>query len=258
MVALSGGKDSIVLLKVLHDITYKNPNINLIALTIDEGIEGYREQTIKSAESVCIELGIEHHISSMKDEFNWAMDEIMGESRGKIPACSYCGVLRRRLLNDKARELKATKIATGHNLDDEVQSFLMNIIRGDLARIARLGANVGVLKDKRFVPRIKPLRNSPEREVALYALLNGLSVGFDECPYSGGAFRVSVRDMINNLEDKHPGSKFQLLRTTDDLIKTMRATQSDGRLGTCERCGEPTSAKICKVCQMLDELSRRK
>lgn len=256
--ALSGGKDSVTLVKVLHEFASERPGVELVALTVDEGVRGYREKTLESASMICRELGVEHHVCSMEEEFGWTLDGICEATGGRIPACSFCGVLRRRLLNDMARKLSATKIATGHNLDDEIQTAFMNFVRGDVGRIARLGARVGVVSDSRFVPRIKPLRSCPEREVALYAVLNRLPVAFAECPYSVRAFRVVVRDLLNGLEEERPGSKLRLLETTDRLVSLLRGSAEHGSVGSCVSCGEPASVAKCRVCQMVEELSRRR
>lgn len=253
-VGVSGGKDSIVVLHMLSKLMGSMPKSELVAIIIDEGVAGYREDAIKMAEKACDKLEVTHHIFSIKDEYGFSLDEIVKKD-DSVPACSYCGVLRRRILNDKARMLKCDKLATGHNLDDEIQATLMNVIRGDLKRIARMGANVGVIDNKKFVPRIKPLRESPEKEIGLYAIANRLGAKFSECPYSFDAFRKTIRDMLNTLEEKHPGSKFQLLRTTDKLIPMTRECYKVQKpLSMCSKCGEPTSDKICKTCQMIDKL----
>jgi uncharacterized protein (TIGR00269 family) len=170
-------------------------------------------------------------------------------------ACSYCGVARRYMLNKTARDLKATKLCVGHNLDDEAQSIVMNYIRGDMAKASRLGAITNYSTTKKggqyFVPRIKPLREIPEREVALYALLNGLEVQEDECPYASG-IRFEVKDFLNNLEAKHPGIKFSVLETFEKMLPLVREfiDKQKIEIKLCEKCGEPSSQDVCKLCDM--------
>ena len=134
-VALSGGKDSVTLLKIMHTLFEKAPKSKLIAITVDEGIHGYREKTLKVAKKVCDELKVEHHVYTFKKEIGMTLDKMIKKSIAdrKPPACSFCGVFRRKILNETARELKVDKLATGHNLDDEIQVTLMNFIRGDFA-----------------------------------------------------------------------------------------------------------------------------
>jgi len=259
-IALSGGKDSVVLAYLLKKLSAKAPKSQLFAITIDEGVKGYSSETIKIAKELTENLGIEHHIFTYKKELGLKLDEIMKKAikiKNAPMACSYCGVFRRQLINMKARELGATKVATGHNLDDETQVSLMNLIRGDLDRLARMGTMVGMIKDSSFVPRIKPLRESPEKELELYSRLVGLKVGSSRCPYSHGAFRGTMRAIVNLLEDKHPGSSYQLLRSTDALIPILREYYKDMPMQKpkqCENCGELTSQGLCKFCQMKNDL----
>lgn len=260
-VALSGGKDSVVLTYLLKKISIKAPKSKLFAITIDEGVKGYSKKTVGVAKEVCGELGIEHHIFTYKEEFGENLDEMLKKTKRMKTApaaCSFCGVFRRRLLNARAKELGATKVATGHNLNDEVQVALMNFIRGDVERLARMGAMVGMIKDEGFIPRIKPLRESPEEEVRLYGKLVGLPVSFSKCPHSYDAFRGTMRDLIDKLEERHKGSMFQILKSTDSLIPILREHYKDKAKETpkkCKSCGELTSREYCKVCQMKEELS---
>lgn len=254
-VALSGGKDSTALLYILNKLSKKAPRSELIAISIDQGI-GKFDNGLNSARKICKELEISQYIYSFKKEFGFTLDEIIERSKkleNPAPACSYCGVLRRKLLNEKARELGVTKIATGHNLDDEVQTGFMNFIRGDLNRMARMGPLVGILKNKNFIPRIKPLRECPENEVLLYAKLKELKFQKVKCPYSEEAFRRTIREVVDRIEENHPGSKFQILRSIDKLVKILRERKF-GKIGKCKICNGLTSGEICKFCEIKREL----
>ena len=256
-VALSGGKDSAVVLHILNDLHKRAPRSELIAISIDQGVGKFQEKSLNAAKAICKKLGVKQYVYSFEEEFGLTMDEIVERSKrlkNPAPACSYCGVLRRKLLNDKARELGITKIATGHNLDDEIQSSLMNFIRGDLDRIARMGAIVGVIKNEKFIPRIKPLRECPEEEVRIYAGLKGIEFETSRCPYSEDAFRRTIREVIDRIEERHPGSKFQILKSTDQLIPILRSETRPGEIGRCRVCGDLTSGDLCKACQIKREL----
>ncbi len=258
VVGLSGGKDSAVVLHILKKLSERVPESSLTAVTIDEGIRGYSNEALKACKRICKKIGVENKVYSFKKEFGLTLDQMVGkEGTADMPACSYCGVLRRRLLNDKARELHADKLATGHNLDDEIQVGLMNYIRGDFERIARMGAEVGTLNEKKFVPRIKPLRDSPESEVVLYAKLNGLEFNVKKCPHNKTALRQTLRACLNDIDERHPGSKFQLLRSIDDLIPVMRKQYAGGKIGFCSRCSEPSSSSVCRVCEITEAVRKR-
>ncbi len=241
-VALSGGKDSTALLYVLHKIFGKRKDIELSAITIDEGILGYREKTLSHAIELTGELGIPLTIRSFEDEFGTTLDELTKEK--EAAACTLCGVLRKNILNKAARELGATKLAIGHNLDDEAQTILMNYLRGDVDRMTRMS---GVLPG--MVLRIKPLRSVPEKEVALYGFLNNLPVSIDECPYAGEALRNEIREMLNNYEIKHPGAKYSLLGGFEIVSRALHLPES--QVVRCEKCGEPSSEAVCKTCMLL-------
>jgi len=253
VVGLSGGKDSSNTLYILKKIFGQNPKIKIIAVTIDEGIKGYRDKTLKGCVDFCDRLGIEHHIVSFDEEFSLTVDKIAKKNKDK-GMCSYCGVFRRYLLNKKARELKASKIALGHNLDDEAQSILMNVFKGDLLRLARFGPIPKVKDHKKFIPRIKPLIMIPEKESALYAIINGIPAYFDECPYAVfNPLRMETRDFLNKLEDSSPGIKYSILRSGEKLSEVLRKTLKTGEIGTCENCGEPSSERVCKTCKIIEE-----
>lgn len=259
-VALSGGKDSAVVLYMLHRLTKNDPRSYLRAISIDQGMGKFQKGSLAAAKKLCKTLGVEHNLYSFRKEYGFSMDEVVRRTQkeeGSAPPCSFCGVLRRKLINQKARELGATKVATGHNMDDEIQAGLMNYVRGDLSRTARMGAIVGTGLSTMFVPRIKPLRNSPENEVLAYARIKELPFESSRCPYSAEAFRGTVRKAIDEMDRNHPGTKFQMLKSTDQLIKILREMEAPAEMTTCRVCGDPASGDVCKCCDMLEKIEYR-
>ena len=267
-VAVSGGKDSQALLYLLHEIV-SPMGIKLTAVLIDEGIKGYREKVIPEAKSLCKELRVPLKIITFKGSFKRSLDDIMrlrrkGEnvnSGGKLgktrqdASCTYCGVLRRWLLNKATKRIGADRLALGHNLDDMVQSYMMNMLRNEQS-LMRFNPVGGDADDDTFVMRIRPLFRIPEKEIALYAVLKGFKSTFVECPYVIEGFRPYVRDFINGLESKYPGTKFKLLNSylsTKDTLADA-AGKKAGRPNACASCGEPTSGKVCKCCELIRAL----
>jgi uncharacterized protein (TIGR00269 family) len=248
-VAVSGGKDSLTLLNVLVKLEGRFPKSRLTAVCVDEGIEGYRDEAIELARNACNQLGVEQVVVSYRELFGVTTDQIAALKLGKTP-CAYCGVFRRKAINKAAADIGATKIATAHNLDDEVQTVLLNMLHGDPMRIVRSGP---VLKDPRgkFLPRIKPLSDIPEKEVVLYAYLRGIEFQSIECPHGHEALRNDIRAFMNQLEQKHPGSKFTLQRTAERLRDTLTETTPLSELRECEKCGDPTPHQLCEACVML-------
>jgi uncharacterized protein (TIGR00269 family) len=240
-IALSGGKDSMATLNVLWGYS-REIGFELTCIGIDEGIRGYREKTIPTAWSFTEKLGVPFEVVSFRDRYGKTLDEMAGNGKG----CTYCGVLRRKLLNERARELGMDKLATGHNLDDEAQAIMMNYLRGDLERLIRLRNPISC---KGLVKRIKPLSEMPEKEVALYSLLSGIDASLAECPYSR-SFRSFARDFINHLEKMNPGIKFSLVKGYEKLLPYLK-NFSQSELTRCSSCGEPSSQKICNACVIL-------
>lgn len=251
-VGVSGGKDSLttayLLKKYYHDVS---------AVLIDEGIKGYRPYSKEKAEKYCKEWDIPLHIYSFKEEFGYSLDQLA--KKLKINPCSICGVLRRYLLNKKSRELGFDKTATGHNLDDESQAILMNLFANDLQRLSRVGALVGVKEFKNFVVKIKPLRIMSEKEVMTYFLCKGFSTDLRECPYSATAFRLKIRNVLNDYDFKHKGAKINILKFFDKRAEKLKeqARNSSVNVKTCSNCGEHTSGDYCKACTILAKLPEK-
>lgn len=246
-VALSGGKDSSVALQLMSELVKPRKDVEVFAISVDEGIKGYRDESLEIARRLCKKLGMEHHVFSFIKEFGKSLDDVGGESR-----CTHCGVGRRWVLNRAARELGATRLCTGHNLDDEVQGIIMDYMSGDLAKLSRMGSANNKARNPLFVPRMKPLRNIPEREVALYALLKGLELHETECPHAGG-LRFSIRDFLNTVEAVHSGTKFSILETFEKIQPSVEETvkkRSGAKISRCSLCGEPCSAEKCKTCEL--------
>lgn len=247
VVGVSGGKDSTTTAYLLKKILSHRNDIEIIAVTIDEGIEGYRNIALEKVVPYMKKIGIEHHIYRFKDYFDYSMDEIAKIDHELIP-CTYCGVFRRNLLNMAARELNANYVATGLNLDDTAQSVIMNFVRGDLDRLARLGPHTIIKED--LVPRIQPLRKIPEKEVLLYAILNNIDFYHGTCPYADLALRNQFRSAIDNWENRSPGSRHAILSVYDQMRDMLMEKYKDFKLNRCEICGEPTVGRICKSCEL--------
>lgn len=260
VVAVSGGKDSLSLLHYLHKLSKRVPGWRITALLIDEGIEGYRSITKKDFLRVVDELNVDYKIASFKEYIGYSLDEIVriGKEK-KLPylPCSYCGVFRRYLLNKVAREIGATVLATAHNLDDIIQTYVMNIINNSWDKILRLAPVTGPLDHPKFVKRVKPFYEILEKETALYSILNNLYPKFVECPYARLNIRWTIRRQLNELDDKYPGTKYSLLRSLLRIIDILSKHKDEiirGEIKTCGVCGEPSAHKICRACLYRYEL----
>jgi uncharacterized protein (TIGR00269 family) len=242
-VAMSGGKDSSALLFFLDKLVGKRKDVELVAITIDEGIEGYRDPHI--AGHIAERLGVRHITVSFREMFGMTVDEIV-RKKGDRLSCSYCGVLRRQCLNRTAKEHGVNRLALGFNLDDEAQSVLMNVLRGDVDRLIRPMQPVQGL-----ISRIKPFMYIPEREVALYAFYHVEGIETGKCPYAATALRSDVRKLLNDYAWLHPSARYSLVNLGENLGKTGKICCDT--LDVCAGCGEPVIG-LCKSCQMINEV----
>ena len=254
-VSLSGGKDSLSLLHILERIEREFPHTEILAITVDEGIGAHREEGIRAAAEACRRLGVEHVVVSFKELYGATLPDILKAIKGKpgvLDPCAYCGVLRRRAINDKALELGVDVIAVAHNLDDMVQAWLMNLLRGNLIRMVRFRP-VTRAEHPRLITRVRPFCLIPERETAFYAYIHGFRGPITPCPHARRALRNELRIFLNRLELRHPGTKFSLYRTFERILPLVEASLPEGRLRECERCGAPSSGPLCKVCELLEQ-----
>ena len=250
-VAVSGGKDSIVMLRRLREMFDPRGGIELHAIIADEGIAGYRKKGIEVTKRECLELDIPLEIISFKELFGHTIDETTALDPDTVP-CTYCGVFRRNALNRTAKKVGADRFAFGHNLNDTAGSVLMNICRGDVERLARLGPHEKVQPG--LIPRIIPLRMIPEEETALYAIINNIDILDMECPYAYRAHRGEFVELMARLEDVTPGTRHSIMSSYESLKGPMQTGFPSANLKNCEKCGEPGIAEKCKACQLLERL----
>jgi len=238
-VAVSGGKDSTTVLFILKKYGY-----NVEALAIDEGIEDYRNITLDFIKSFCKEHNVTLIIKSYEEDFGKRLDHVV--KKGDL-ACNICGTFRRHMMNKYA--IGFDKIATGHNLDDEAQAVLMNLLKAQTVMLGRQGPKTS---KKEFVRKIKPLYFLKEKEIMVYAFINKLNVPFIECPFASESFRGHVRDWLNNIEKINPGTKENIVKhylSMNANSKNVKDKLSD-ELDVCPLCGFPSSIGLCKACRL--------
>ncbi len=259
LVGISGGKDSATLLDVLYKIEREFPRSEIIPVTIDEGIAGYRDRALDAARTLAARLDLKLEIRTFQKMFGYTLDKIVRHREDTaMGACSYCGVLRRRALNEVALELKVDVVATGHNLDDEAQTVLMNILRGDGLRIVRT-TRLRENSFEGFIPRIKPLRELTERDIVAYAHCRELPYHDAPCPYADEAYRNDLRMFLNQMEHKRPGTLLGIVRSAETISHTVRSGIRTIKNQTCIRCGAPTTtSQLCKACMMIDEIRSKR
>jgi len=262
VIGLSGGKDSVVLTDIIEETFAEDPRVELVALTIHEGIEGYRDESLAACEQLTADRDVRHEVVTYADEFDVEMDDVVEDDPMDMAACAYCGVFRRDLLAKYAEAYDADKLLTGHNLDDEAETALMNIFEGNVEQVAKhFDASLGPFDERtpkdEMIPRAKPLRDVPEKEVALYAQLRDLPVHMEECPHSSEAFRGEIQDLLLKLEENHPGTRHSIMAGYEELagLAADQYSDEDADVGECEECGAPTTRDRCRKCALVEAVN---
>jgi len=257
LVACSGGKDSTALAYILKKLGY-----NIEAITINSLVKNYSKKNIDNLRAFCDENKIKLHEISFKQEFGYTLSgikKILDSNGMNLAYCTICGILRRYLLNKKSKELKADKIATGHNLDDEAESVFMNLLRGNIRLMARLGPITGIVKSRGFIPRVKPLYFCNEKEIIAYSKLKKFPVAYERCPYATSSYREIIRNELIDFEKKHSKTKENILNWFLRILPELKKDFKKGEKMTyCTVCGEPSQKTICNACTILENLENKK
>ena len=136
----SGGKDSTALAHILSLLNERHAyGLDLFLLSVDEGISGYRDDSLATVRRNEAFYGIPLTIVSFEELFGGMTVDKAAQVLGTKSRCTLCGVLRRQALDRGAALCRADKLATGHNADDVAETLLLNLVRGDAARMARCG-----------------------------------------------------------------------------------------------------------------------
>ncbi len=253
IVAVSGGKDSTVLLYVLNKLGY-----NVTGVTIDPGIPGYSDINLKNLAKFCSEQSIPLIIKSFREEFGFTLAEAMEVVKHmglQLKACAVCGVFKRTLLNRSARQLNADVIATGHNMDDEAHAFLMNLLKGNIKDSARMGPETGLVKDNRFIKRVKPLYFIREHNIRDYSQRKAFPVYYNECPLASSSFRYSIRSALRVVED--PDTVPNIVHHLLEILPLLRGYYfTEEKPLVCEECGEPSQNRLCQACTFLHTITK--
>ncbi|KAF2137002.1 uncharacterized protein K452DRAFT_279172 [Aplosporella prunicola CBS 121167] len=260
-IGASGGKDSTVLASVLKTLNERyDYGVELILLSIDEGIKGYRDDSLETVKRNAVQYDMPLTIVGYGELYGWTMDQVV-EQVGKKGNCTYCGVFRRQALDRGAAKLGVGHVVTGHNADDVAETVLMNLLRGDLPRLARTTSIITSTPsaaqsspapgeegfDHTNIKRSKPLKYAYEKEIVLYAHHKNLDYFSTECIYSPEAFRGSARALIKNLERVRPSAILDVVRSGEDMAKLVPGAGGD------KACGETGCGSAPQVMPEEDE-----
>lgn len=292
-IGASGGKDSTVLAYVLSLLNKRHAyGLDLRLLSVDEGIAGYRDDSLDTVRRNEQQYGIPLTVVSYKDLYGWTMDEIVS-AIGTRGNCTFCGVFRRQALDRGALLIGADKVATGHNADDIAETVVLNLLRGDFPRLARCAD--AVTGRGAPLPRVKPFKYTYEKEIVMYAYFQKLDYFATECVYAPHAYRGRARELIKDAEALRSSVILDVIRAAETLTFPSHEKETDSVTSGCEketscatecgrktsdsgacnksmkptddcavsaqeqrqclRCGFITSQKLCKACVLTDSLN---
>jgi len=253
-IAASGGKDSTVLAEIMTLLNEKyNYGLDLFLLSVDEGITGYRDDSLETVKRNQLQYKIPLKIVSYKELYGWTMDEIVKQI-GLKNNCTFCGVFRRQALDRGAALLKADKIVTGHNADDIAETVLLNLLRGDISRLARCTSIT--TGSEGSLPRSKPFKYTYEKEIVMYAYFKKLDYFTTECIYAPNAYRGYAREFLKDLEFIRPSAILDIIKSGETFVIKEETMAKLPVQGLCSRCGYISSNKLCKACVLLDSLNQ--
>lgn len=265
LIAVSGGKDSLVLWDILTELGYDTTGFYL-----DLGIGGYSTRSKEATLAYTESRGGKLLVRSLEQEHGFSVPEL-AKLTGRVP-CSGCGLNKRYEFNRVAIDEGFSVLVTGHNLDDEVATLFGNVLHWN---VDLLGRQSPVLEERLLgddgdervglIRKVKPLVRIAERETAAYALLSGIDYIVEECPMVEGNTHHRYKEALTLLEESSPGTKHQFY--AGFLKKASARFSGEGdevEVVGCTGCGAPTvkwdedSDPVCSFCRTKALAERRK
>ncbi len=238
LIAVSGGKDSLVLWSVLSELGYR-----VSGLHIDLGIEGYSEFCKQKVLDFSESRGLPLKIIGIKEIFGVGIKELARIA--KRASCRICGMIRRYLINREAKDFYC--VVTGHTLDDEASSLLGNVIHWHVGFLKR---QYPVLEENGSLKRkAKPFSFVFENEIVFYAKLKNIDFVRERCPLSKKATSYVYKSMFSFLEERMPHIKLSFYK---EFLKRKNYFFSEEKeqLKECKICGYLTVTDICNFCKL--------
>jgi uncharacterized protein (TIGR00269 family) len=238
VVGISGGKDSLSLLSLLHDIKGVL-GIKILPVFIDLGIKSYSLKAERASRKVSESLGTPLLVIRLKELIPYGLWEL--SVAAKRPVCSVCGLLKRYLLNAVGLEADAV-VATGHTLDDTAAYLLKRVLVGSQEENTLFPVNPKVGGGAK---KVKPLILVYERDLLVYSLANGLPFLHEKCPYySRKILETKIRRFFYIVEEDHPGLMISFVK------KGLQKEKSMGETRTCMYCGTVAMGNECSLCKL--------
>lgn len=206
-ICLSGGKDSLTLLQAFKALQRFYPKkFELIAISIHPGFEFF---DTKFLQKICTNLEIPLCIGKSNAK------EIVFDIRKEKNPCSLCANLRRGIINSIAIQEGCNKIALGHNQDDVLETFLLNLFyTGNIGTFSPIS-----YMDKSQITLIRPLVFTPEKEIRRFIRKNNIEVMPKICPMDGNSKREDMKQLIFTLTKSIPMIRANLFGAIQRTLK---------------------------------------
>lgn len=257
VLAISGGKDSMAMAYLFYKF-YKTYDIYFELLFVDLGIKNYSEKCKEVVENFANSYNLKLNILNLKDELKTIDDIQKNRKKFKLkkPICSYCGLIKRYLINKFTYENNFDYAALGHNLDDELAFIFINSLSQDISQLFRRNKIIEKNEKFKLAGRIKPLYYSSEKENLVYCLVNNINFYNGECPYSFNSSQIKIKHLVNIFEDKNPSFKINFLKTFDKIKKIGIININDikDNINNCNTCGFATTLDKCSYCRLKNLL----
>jgi tRNA 2-thiocytidine biosynthesis protein TtcA len=205
IVAVSGGKDSVTLLKLLQYRRRFIPiTIDLLAVYVDMGMPGV---DINELIAFFTAQEVPYHIEKV--------DILEGKTWADMD-CFRCSWVRRKTLFNLAERFGCNKIAFGHHMDDIAETILLNMF---------YHGNIGVMRPKQELFKgkltlIRPLAYLPEHEVARVAQSETtINSNRFRCPVADNSKRARMKELIAQLKEEDPAVMFNIVRSVENIKK---------------------------------------
>jgi len=261
LVGVSGGKDSLALWDVLNHLGYKTGG-----LYIHLGISGendYSNQSMQFATKFANIRNLKLHVANTSEIIGSTIPEITSLSRrNKTKPCAICGLVKRHTMNRISNDYHYDVFVTGHNLDDEVAVLFNNTLNWQIDFLRRQSP---VLHSKAGLQRkAKPFCRFYERETAAYTILSEIDYIEDECPFAVGSTTIQNKNVLNQLEHDHAGTKLsfylKFLKAKHVLFPDINDDFSPtDDLHICPTCSQPSSKEgKCSFCRLVEEVQSKK
>jgi len=246
LVAVSGGKDSLSLWHFLHSFGYRADG-----LYIDLGIGDYSALSYQKSKQMADRLGRRLLRFSLSATLEKGIAELA--RMAKRQPCSLCGMLKRYVMNKACVEEGYTVLATGHNLDDEASALFGNLLYWKKEYLWKKDI---ILKGRpRLAKKVKPFFLRSEKEVAAYAVVNGIDYIYEECPYSLKAKSLFYKGLLNKVEEASPATKIRFVKGYLEMIRDEQPGP-ESEPSYCSRCGYPSYAETCNFCRLIERFGR--